>query len=589
MSRLIRPRQSAAPPGADDGPAPGGPGRAIRPRPPPSTAPELDPSGRWWAPWVLALVVALVGLWAPGPTTLTADEPIWLARSDRFVEAVRSGDLDSADARLYANVSTMPGVTTMLAGGLGRGLAHVGDAVGISAPVTGPSVESPQVLRAARGVVTVTCAALLGLLVVLAARLVGRRAALVGGALLGAEPFVAGHAGVLHTDAMVTMFGAVSIVAAMAALWAPTRPRRPPWPDPGLAAVSAVAGGLALLTKLNAVALVVPALVVVAVIDLVLLGRARRGSTPVTEAVGRPVVLAATWLVGAVGTVVVLWPALWTSPLTQLDNMRDSARLADQPYPTFFDGEVVVGPGWTFLPTVVLHRMTPWLLLGGAVAVVAAVVHLVRPWAPVRRRVVAALLVAPVPYLLVVGGATKVYDRYALPVWPFLALLAGVAVDGGLRRLPRDLREHRLVPALGAAALAVALLLDASASPYRTAYASPLGGGQQGALESIPVGWREGMAAVGQTVAEREGDRCDEVVVYARYDNRIAFPCGRLLSTEAQLAGQEPDYIVRDVSQLQRPIFDRTLGLIPARATLVDELRIGGVTYAELWEVDHDG
>ena len=115
---------------------------------------------------------------------------------------------------------TVPGVTTMWAGTLGYTSVSVAHAVGLA---DAPKTFAGSVLRASRFFVALWCSIALGLFVAVAALLVGRRASLVAGVLLATEPFLVGHSDVLHTDALVAMFGALSAVSLLAGL----RARRP--------------------------------------------------------------------------------------------------------------------------------------------------------------------------------------------------------------------------------------------------------------------------------------------------------------------------------------------------------------------------
>ena len=179
-----------------------------------------------------------LALWAPGPVTVTADEPNWLVRSDAFRAAIAEGDLRDANGRVLISApeQTSPGVTTMWSGTIGHGVVELGQRIGVIEERP-PGTRNDQLrLRAGRGVVSVLCAVALVVFVLYAARLVGRGAALVAGVLLATEPFLVGHAGVLHTDALVTLWSAAAVVAYLVALT--TRPR-----DRVVTAVAAVERG----------------------------------------------------------------------------------------------------------------------------------------------------------------------------------------------------------------------------------------------------------------------------------------------------------------------------------------------------------
>lgn len=173
-----------------------------------------------------ALVIAIglialgIRLWAPGPTTQTYDESLWMHRAAGFATALADGDLAHASAEdpdLELTNPTMPGITTIWAGLAGRGLVQAGSALGLTDPIVISPVFSPQVLRAAQGVVALVCSALLVLMMVLVRRLFDLRTALFAGGVLAVEPWVAALSMQLHTDAMVAMF---SITALCGFAWA---------------------------------------------------------------------------------------------------------------------------------------------------------------------------------------------------------------------------------------------------------------------------------------------------------------------------------------------------------------------------------
>ncbi|MDQ2999456.1 MAG: hypothetical protein M3R61_20680, partial [Chloroflexota bacterium] len=121
---------------------------------------------------------------------------------------------------------------------------------------------------------------------------------------------------------------------------------------------------------------------------------------------------------------------------------------------------------------------------------------------------------APLGWVLLFGisvstGAKK-FDRYSLPIWPVLDILAaaGLAALAGwlLARVRRakSWLEARAVPAIGALALAALLLAyDMAYQPYYLSYFNPLLGGGPVAQELLLVGWGEGLEHVGAWLSTR--------------------------------------------------------------------------------------
>lgn len=565
------------------------------------TRTKIRLGGRRDLAWILGLTVLSFALrvWAPGPVTETYDERRWLTRTDQFIDAVKTGNFDRATPSGSGELATMPGVTVMLAGSGARVIVKAAGRAGLIDAVEGPSVLSATMLRASRAVVAFICAVALGLLVWIASRLLGRRAALIAGVLLATEPFMVGHSDLLHTDALVAMLSSLAVVSAMAALW--SKPGTDPAGDSvgadgasgaasadpfavsyPLVGVSAVATGLALLTKLNAIPLLLPAFVAIGVVEV--LRRLRTVDRP-SLAVLRPLVFpVGVWSALVVVVGLLLWPALWTSPMTQLNELWASGHIANN-----VDNGSSGSPyaeRHFFVPINLMFRMSPWMLVGGIVATVytcAAVVRRPLPAGWPARRVLVVLLVSPVPYLLLIERSDRVFDRYLLPFWPFVALVVGVALSAWL-----SARDFRPV-ALRAASLGLLTLLVAAPlaqAPYGSAFSNPVFG-RNYTEGMIALGWGEGVERLGQTIVDREGDQCHETRVAIRYPMRIAVPCGILIGPDSNRQIPTVDYVIIEARHRQRhslPSFEAAI----EGAELVENVTIDGVPYAQLWKVSSE-
>ena len=219
----------------------------------------------------LAVCIALALLLRLAPLGLyvTPDEPAWVYRAILFEQALQARDWAGAP------ITGHPGVTTMWLGAAGvaaqqalhpqQSSAHL-DWIGRLAwlaPENGVAFRHlAYFLSPARVAVVLTTT--LGLLAAywLAARLLGRRTALVATGLLAFDPFLVGHSALLHTDALLATFSLLALLAALNGLRA-ARPARW-WGLSGLCA------GLALLTKTPAVVLVLFLLLLLALSPLLL-------------------------------------------------------------------------------------------------------------------------------------------------------------------------------------------------------------------------------------------------------------------------------------------------------------------------------
>jgi hypothetical protein len=536
----------------------------------------------WRVAAVIGLLAFAVRVWAPGPVTQTVDEYAWFMSSHAFRKGVVEWNLAyTSTSALMGPWMTQPGVTTMWAGTIGHGGVVVGQKLGVIDRPSTVHAERALDLRAGRWVVSLFCAVALVGLIIVAAKLIGRRAAVVAGVLLAAEPFLVGHSHVLHTDAMVTMFGALAIVALAAAC----RDRASPV-DRKLLVVAGVAGGLAALTKLNGIPLVLAGAAVVLLVQTDW-GRATR-----TASLRRSVLVGLAFLGVAVATFYVAFPALWVDPWSELLRLPHALDEVGVRNYTFFRYEVSADPGLPYYPVALAFRLSPWLLVAGAASVVAALVHLARrlprrgsgdgstPWP--ASRVLAMLLLVPVPYAVLISVTSQKYDRYALPLVPYLALIAGVGIVVAAHRWSERFGDRPFAPVGLASAVAI-LAVTVALQPYAISFANPLAGGQKRARNVILLGWGEGYEVLGAEIERREAGNCDNVQIHTSNSiaDFVALPCGRI----APAADIGPgDYVIRYISATQRLPYNRFEEDVMQRGELVKEVNIYGVTYASLWQ-----
>jgi hypothetical protein len=535
------------------------------------------------------LLVLLVVLVALVPRCLTAgnfettDEQTWMARSERFSDAIAEGDLSAASATRDA-LATMPGVTTMWLGSLARVVWSLGGGVGFWS-TDGESFSTSAIgLHLAQFTVALTSALLIGAIVVLARRWAGPVAALTAGTLLATEPFLVAHGAVLHTDELSALFGAAGVLALLVLLDLPSRTRTPD-PQPRRRrsrALAVVAGALlagAFLTKASALALG-PGLVVLIGCTTWRDVRASRRGDEVRDTV-RDLSATLGVVAGAgIVTVLLLWPAMAVDPSREFNLLRESAEMGAQGHRTFFLGETTNTPGPLFYAVAMPLRMTPWMLVATVVGIPVALVA-----RRARRRTLCTLaLIAPV--MVVLSMALKQFDRYAIIVLTFLAILIGIAVDAVASRLGRiGLAPRRL--AIGGAAIAVAVAVYSfTVVPWGLAYFNPLLGGGASGEKALLVGWGEGLEDFGEVIAERQAGQCNEEVVIAVGPPRLGFywttplSCGRPVSPSTQ--DEKADYLFIYVTMRQRMSADE-YDALTAKGRLIYRLSVRGINYGELY------
>ena len=455
--------------------------------------PGAEPRRAWRVPLVLAALALAVRAWNPGPTTQTFDEQYWLARSEVFSDALADGRWDDATA-VSDEVVTLPGSPPCGPTPPATGWPAC-DGLGIGpAPTTWVGPDPPGLaLAVATGV-----AVGIGLLVHVLGLLVGRRAATIAGGPAGGRPLLRRR----HRASSAP----TGCRWRPAPPW-PSPPSPPPWcrPDPeasapsrGLLVLAGVAAGLATLTKLNVPLAFVPGLL--AVIVLPAAGGDRHGLPALRIRLRRPLGALAVAAGVAVVVCVVLWPALVTDLGVQVDAMAASGTWWSATG-QFFLGEAVSHPGWRYYPVAFATRATPWMLLG--------LVGALPSWsAPGAGRLVSGppgavvAAVATGSYAVTLVSTAKTFDRYSLPLWPWAAVVVGLAVAEVADRVRVPTGTVR---AAGRVALAVTTLITVARAPYAISWTNPLLGGGPTAEERILLGWGEGYEQLGATIAEREG------------------------------------------------------------------------------------
>lgn len=538
----------------------------------------------WIADALVALVVFLAALLpraAQLDVFLTPDELRWTCRSTNFHRAIREGNL----AETYQ--TEHPGVITMWLGGLG--LPVDGDSAWSAAcrdlpPSKIVGLTSPETLDTIRerlfdGRARIALFVSLGIAVfyLLAARLFDRRIALLATVVVLLDPLFLANARVLHLDAVTTTLMTVSLLALLVYLV-----RRP---QSRYLVLSAIVGGLAALNK--APAMFLAPIVVLAVIAIG--WRRDVGVRAMIRAI-------AVWGAVALATYVAAWPAMWVAPLSAVSGVVGGALgYAAEPHEgsNYFWGAIRPDPGPAFYPVSWWFRTTPLVGLGLLVAVVRLALGRDREE---DRIAAAALLAYAVLFALFMTTGQKKFDRYLLPAYPSLVLVASLGLGSMVRwlagRASERVRDARVVPAVWAAALgAVALAqlaLVAPHRPYYLSYYNPLAGGADAARWAMLVGWGEGIDQPARHLNERPD--AEDLKVATRY--RSAFGplfAGRTL----EMDDYDPanlDYYLLYVNQVQR---DLDPGLIDrlhqADAGPKPEVvaRHAGIDYAWLYANDN--
>lgn len=426
--------------------------------------------------------------------SVTTDEPFWLGRSANFYRALRTGEF----AHTYQMAH--PGILTMWAGAAAfsgrvpdyadfapKNLAGVRQ---IPLVLRAQGVDPLEVLVAAKAAKVLMQGVFFAIALAYVRRLFDPYVMLCAGALIAFDPFLSGLDSALHVDglfAMTSFCGVLGIASATRSGHTSARP----W------AIAGILAACAWLTRSTGVLLV--GVVLGVLLWNAAIGSRRRDDPRGWSTIRGPAVSGLIWGVAAAGTSVLLLPALWVDPFGTLQRTwewsRDAA-VRGHNYPTFFMGEVHRGdPGLLFYPVSLLWRLTPVALAGIVLFVGISLRDLSLRRVPrgmLSTVVILAVFAASYTAGMVLGA--KKFDRYLLPVYPILDLLAAVGfglLAGGLAR-QRSWRGKVALPAvaglltIGQAAAVLSVL------PYRLDYYNPLLGGAVGAQDVMQMGWGQG-------------------------------------------------------------------------------------------------
>ncbi len=553
--------------------------------------------------FAVSLALRMVGL----GSFLTPDENLWATRTTQFLAALNAHDWAAT------NITGHPGVTTMWAGGLGLIarwlLARPSDAPTFLASLSELAADPVRLdtLPWLRMPVAIACAAAIVAAYLLARRVMDERAALLGAGLLLFDPFLLAHGRLLQMDGLLAAGIAVAWLALAAALR--TGQRR-------FYLLSGLSIGAALLTK--SPALVMGPLMLGAI---VLVRIRERG--PVRRRLGR-ILLDLLWTgVPAAIIIFLLWPALWVEPLTTLGRvwgLMTAYGGGEHELGSYWLGQPAAEPGSLFYLVALALRTTPATSIGLLLALVAAafpvwgrhqrsmpVADAMRRSGSVfsenaastlsgARRTASAAVRHPRPAPCGVEGAAifglaplsllafvlwfgivltlgaKKFDRYLLPIFPAVDLLAAWGWMVALRWTAARLRARggawRSLAASGAAMGGAALLVAiqawaalASQPSYLTAY-NPLAGGIRAAAHILPVGWGEGLDEAAAYLDNLPGAKDGRVAawygknVFAAFYRGTSFDLYYDTPTAADLYANDVDWVVTYISQEQRGLVD---------------------------------
>ena len=474
--------------------------------------------------WMLGLMLAFLALAIAGPRlvglgrAVTPDEHLWLTRSADYYMAL----VQRNPAWTYR--SEHPGVTVMWAGTAGflvrypqyrfSGMDRVDSNQFNSYMRKVKDVSLLELLVAGRFFMVLGHTLILLVSFLYASRLIGPIPAFISFLLVAFEPYHVALTRLLHLDGLVGNLMLLSLLAFIA------------YAERRRAAdliVSAIAAGLGLLTKL-------PAVLLVPVVGLLALyaGWKDRGGQRIgaLSRLIKPCLLALlAWGLVMVFTFVALWPAMWVRPVQTITTMvtQGAGHLeTDSDVPRFFDGRIIPSKDfgiqyWYFYPVSYLYRSSPLVLVGLVLAAIAFLRKRTPLASSSARFVLLGLLLFAVVFTAVLGVGDKKFDRYLMPLYAPLDIIAGLGWSYPILALvKRPVHGILRFAPYGAALVVIALqaFVTLRTYPYYLSYYNPLLGGARQAANVLPIGWGEGLDLAAQYLNKKPNVRKLEVISY---------------------------------------------------------------------------
>jgi hypothetical protein len=543
---------------------------------------------RRWLIWAIPLGVFLLAL-IPRVLSLnvflTADEDDQLRFAAGFLVAVLNGNWKQAVLLGY------PGVPTMALGGLGLWLRYLLHEWGWAPlPAAGPDLASTlrhvtdyplAYIKAARlPMVAVASLAILGIYLLMR-RLVDRRIALVAAFLIAFEPFFMANSRIIHVDAPLTYFMFLSFLAFLLYL------KEARW---GWLILSGLTGALATLSKTPG-AILGPILLITGLIyalhpaDNALMGSdgdiARPNGPKASVRWCRFLIALGIWTVVAVMAFYALWPSMWVNPGRALRLITNNVRIAintTHPSSGVFWGPTNSDKNPLYYLISIPFHLTPLTTIGILVGIVAT-------WRLRRHRVLLlALWAYTIIFIAPVSIVGRRGDRYALPVYLALDLLAAIALVWVISRLASTnwtrLKE-RWKWVLGVA-LGVQILFVSLYHPYYFDYFNPLLGNGRIAPYLINIGWGEGLDQAAAYLNQVPGASQETVASWYSFQFAPFFK-----GNTVDLSNNEPalraDHTVFYINQIQRGFPSQELLSYFEDREPLHTIRLGGVDYAWIY------
>ncbi|MBN1995513.1 MAG: glycosyltransferase family 39 protein [Anaerolineae bacterium] len=363
----------------------------------------------------------------------------------------------------------------------------------------------------------------------LACQLLPKRLALLGALFLAVDPFYLAHSRMAHGDAPVAVFMSLSALAFFVYLEKLAKNKLGNektgnnfyflisnfFPRSAFIylVLSAVFGGLAALTKAPGQFMALFVIGMSGGCAGLKLWQDKKQLSRWPQSVIRLVLpwlaVVVVWGGVALFVFVLLWPSMWVDPLGTFNQMwAETFGKVEEGHLVYFLGRATLDPGPWFYFYVIPFRLTPVVLLGSVLSLFVFIPNLHPHRTGSTRRASFYFWLFVIALLFFGNLSPKKQDRYLLPLFPFLDLLAAIGWMGLLNWVFGSFFKSQIsnLKSLSPAFLISNFLLFIllvfhflpvlTYYPYYLTYFNPLLGGPTRAAKTTLMGWGEGMEQV---------------------------------------------------------------------------------------------
>lgn len=545
---------------------------------------------------VLLFVLVAVCFTSPRVVALgrfvTADEPNWGKRSARFYLGLVQGEYSATFQ------SPHPGVTTMWAGAGAFhwkfpkyqqvGTTSLGD-TRLFQIFERHGPRPMEILATARLIVIFINLVVYLLAFYFARVLFGRLVAVVGFLLIAFDPFYLAHTRLLHVDGLLTIFLFLALLAYLSYLHDGKRI--------GLI-VSGIAAGFSLLTKTPAIVL----FLIITLLTLFSLLLQRKVDLITWRSVIRKgLIPVGVWIALVLVTMTLFWPALWVDPIGTL--VKSARYVLVSAEGEVGGAQLVEGfqsetngllQYFYFYPLSYLWRVTPIILIG---LILTGYVLWKRDQLRGHniRFPALGLLMFVIAYTFFMSLGIKKNDRYLLPVYPPLDLIAAIGWIGLYEWIKSGVRI-RYARWMANLMLFTIVLIQAGLTlnhyPYYLTYYNPLLGGIRKAQDVLLIGWGEGLNDAAVYLREKPGFQDLKILswyapAFNWFSANFKFYAEQNPYAEDNLEQvlADTDYVVVYINQWQRRVpsllFDYLKSKKPEHTITID-----GIDYVRIYRLN---